>query len=589
MSSLAVAGIAAWRWFTLPMQTDDSLPVEAAAPGLPRFRSRRLIYLGILTVALALRLPEVFAAYPYLNYIDEGYVLHPVIHLLAAGTWDPNTYEYHYGALPNYVLAAAAAVYAPLFHRTHGRPLRAALSPDPPRAYDYVEPAELVVVARLAGMVAALGCVLLVGLLASRVIAPRAGLVAAWMAALLPALVIRGSTVNVDVYATLFTLAALVFAEDLRGGARPWRNALLAGAMCGCALATKYMAVLVCLPVVLAIAWSGGPAAAPAAPTAPLAAAAAAGAAEASGARRRAWRRWRQKLALLAVAGVGGVAAAAVAMPALVLRSRQVLAALRFQAEQYRGLPSPPFFAQVIHRAEWDLPFDGPEIGAVFLALAVAGAALALLTPRLRRPALGWLLLAATLIVITSSFPYQPFRNLLAAAALSSVLVAVVFDRLRAATRRPAAVCLAAALLPVLLFGAPLGRYVHDRIALADTRRQAIDWLAAHTRPDDSVLVSTELAILDSETERVPAYTEPAPWRAAWPLLLRRRFDYAVVGDLSTAAQGEMPPHAWERIHADYELVARFGSGLTSDSPVAWHGNREAVSILRRSQSPSLP
>jgi hypothetical protein len=516
-----------------------------------RARTRRLLYLGLIAVALGLRLPAVFAAFPYLHYVDEGAVLHPVVHILATGSWDPNTYEYHYGALPEYLIALGSYLYEPVFRAAHGKPLRAALSPDPPSPYSRVEPPDLVVLARLLGLVLALGCVLLVGRLATQAVGAEAGLLAAWLAALLPALVIRSATVNVDIYCTFFVLAALVLVEGLRGERRPWRDASLAGAMCGCALATKYPAVLVCLAVVLAIALGTF--------------------------------RWPKKLGLLAAAAGAGLLAAALAMPPLVLKPREVIGALRFQAATYSRMPLGSFWEQAVRRAEWDQPLDDPELGYVFLALSAGGLILALLDPRLRRPVLGWLLFAGSLAWLYASYPFRPFRNLLPHAALCCVLVAVVFDRLRRTSRVPArALYPAAAALPLVLFAPALWHYIDHQVTRVDSRHQAIVWLAANSRPQDSILMVDELTILDSEMESLAAYTEAVPWDGARALLRKGAFSYAVLGDFRLPGEGPMPPRVWAPLLKHYELKARFGEEPGIDSPYLLHGNRETVYILRR-------
>src|ERR1035441_10971929 len=47
---------------------------------------------AVLTAALAIRAPLVLPSLPYLGYVDEGHVLHPVLTLLRTGGWDPQWY-----------------------------------------------------------------------------------------------------------------------------------------------------------------------------------------------------------------------------------------------------------------------------------------------------------------------------------------------------------------------------------------------------------------------------------------------------------------------------------------------------------------
>ncbi len=215
---------------------------------------------AILTIALLVRLPTLTAGLPYLSYVDEGHVLHHVSYLLAERTWVPDTYSYP--TLPFYTIAGVALAYSPLYSAAHGRPLRADLSPAPPRYYDVLEPTELLILGRLVTLAFSLGLVVLTGLLARRLAGPAAGLLAAWLAALVPALVARSVIANVNPMAAFFALAALYFAEGVRDAGedrRPRRAAVLAGVMVGLAGATKYPAAIVCLPVAAAILLAAAP------------------------------------------------------------------------------------------------------------------------------------------------------------------------------------------------------------------------------------------------------------------------------------------------------------------------------------------
>lgn len=209
----------------------------------------RLSGFAILIVAILVRLPTLTAGLPYLSYVDEGHVLHHVSYLLAERTWVPDTYSYP--ALPFYTIAGVTLAFSPVYAAVHGRPLRGDLSPAPPRYYDVIEPTELLVLGRLVTLSFSLGIVVLAGLFARRLAGPAAGLFAAWLAALVPALVARSAIVNVNPMAAFFALAALYFAEGARDG--PRRDAVLAGVMAGLAGATKYPAAVVCLPVAVAI------------------------------------------------------------------------------------------------------------------------------------------------------------------------------------------------------------------------------------------------------------------------------------------------------------------------------------------------
>src|SRR5947209_3111028 len=180
--------------------------------------------LALLAVAAAVRLPALPAGLPYMTYVDEGHVLHHALHLLVRRTWEPDNYSY--GSLPFYLVAGTALAWSPVYAATHGHPMADDLSPSPSPYYDVVEPVDLLVIGRLVTLAFSLGVVALTGLLARRLAGPAAGLFAAWLAALVPALVARSSIVNIDPLVAFFVLAALLFAEGARDGPRPRRDAM---------------------------------------------------------------------------------------------------------------------------------------------------------------------------------------------------------------------------------------------------------------------------------------------------------------------------------------------------------------------------
>src|SRR5688572_12671577 len=179
-------------------------------------------WLAILLVASLVRLPTLTAGFPYLNYVDEGHVLHHVIHHLDRGTWEPDTYSYP--TLPFYIVTAAALAWSPVYAAVHGRALRDDLSPMPSIYYDIVLPTDLPILRRLITLAFSLGLLLLTCLCARRLAVPPAGFFAAWTAALLPALAVRSVIVNINPMVALFVLAAFYFAEEARDGDRPWRG-----------------------------------------------------------------------------------------------------------------------------------------------------------------------------------------------------------------------------------------------------------------------------------------------------------------------------------------------------------------------------
>ena len=95
---------------------------EASLDGGPASsRALRLSATAALLVGLAIRAASLFAARPYIAYVDEGNFLHPVIEMLRQGGWDPRYYVYP--QLPLVAVAAALRVWAPTYRVLHGRPL----------------------------------------------------------------------------------------------------------------------------------------------------------------------------------------------------------------------------------------------------------------------------------------------------------------------------------------------------------------------------------------------------------------------------------------------------------------------------------
>jgi len=400
---------------------------------------RLLAAAAILLVALAVRVLPIAAARPYMAYVDEGGILHPVVRLLREGGWNPH--EYMYPQLPITVVAAAARAETPLYQAIHGRPLRADLSAKP-ELYDDLEPFDVLLVARVLSVVLGLAIVSLAGVFGYRLAGWPAGLGAALLAALIPALALRGSIATVDSYAALFVLACLILTDLSRVSSRPGLASLAAGAMAGLAFASKYPSVVVI--AAFGVTTLLGPIGA------------------------------REKLRRASLAGLGLLAAAALAMPAVVLHPRDVSAAIRSQAAFYSQMSSPHLWGQAVSRAEWDLPFERAEVGLVFVALTVAGLVLGLRDPSLRPTYWGWFAFAAAGLWLYSRQVFQPFRNLLPLVPLSCVAVSVLFARLRGRFRRTLLLDAVALAWVLAAFGVPLTGYAWTRLHFLDSRVEAL-------------------------------------------------------------------------------------------------------------------
>jgi hypothetical protein len=513
--------------------------------------------LALLILALAVRLPALPAGLPYMTYVDEGHVLHHVLHLLVKRTWEPDNYSY--GSLPFYLIAGTTLAWSPVYAAIHGHPLANDLSPNPYQYYDIVEPVDVLVIGRLVTLVFSLGIVALAGLLARRLAGAPAGLFAAGLAALVPALVARSSIVNINPIVAFFALAALFFAEGARDGNHPRRDAALAGAMTGLAAATKYPAVLICLPVALAILL------APAA--------------------------WAEKLRRLLLAGGAAVAALLLAMPAFVLRPANVMAAAHEMSQTYGTQEIGEYWQQAVHRAEWDLPLEHPELGFVFLVLVAGGIVVALRDRRWSRSAWGWLLFAIATGLLVAPYKFRAFRNLLPLVPLGCVLAALLYAEARRRLSRPfrqVSLDLAAALLPLILFAPAVYRYTASQFRLEDSRTAAVRWLARHARPDERILISEELAFQPGRLDRLPNETAVRSWEKAWSRIWKRRFHYLVLGEIATPeGQPLILPSMREWILQNYRLEATFGSEKGLPGPFLLKGNHQIIYVLRRVPPPS--
>ncbi|MFL6234490.1 MAG: ArnT family glycosyltransferase [Thermoanaerobaculia bacterium] len=520
-------------------------------------RLRSLLpWLAVLTVAAGIRLPALTSGLPYMSYVDEGHVLHHATYLLAHRTWEPDSYSYP--SLPFYLVAGAALAWSPAYALTHGHPLLDDLSPSPPEYYDILEPPAVIVLGRLVTLAFSLGTVLLTGLLVRRLAGPAAGLFAAWLAALVPALVMRSSIVNINPLVAFFVMAALFFAEKSRTAEHPRRDAILAGVMAGLAGATKYPAALVCLAVALAILL------APAS--------------------------WLERLRRLFLAGAASILALLLAMPALALRTETVLHSVRDMGSIYGSQEAGSYWDQAVHRAEWDLPTTHAEVGTVFLLLMVAGLAVGLRDRRWSGAVAGWLLFGAATGLLVASYQFRAFRNLLALVPLACAAIALLYAWLRERTSHRLWLDLAAAILPVLLFAPALYEYGRLQLTIVDSREKAVRWLAGQVKPTDRVLFLRELAFLPSRLDTLPAKVQVRLWEKARARVIERRDHYLILGAvIGQDGKAEIPRFVRRWILANYQVAARFGSAATNPATDTFRGNDQLIYVLKRMPRPPAP
>ncbi len=210
---------------------------------------------------------------------------------------------------------------------------------------------------------------------------------------------------------------------------------------------------------------------------------------------------------------VGGmVVATVVTMPALVLRTGKVRAAIEYQNRIYAAKSSAvTYLASAGHPG---------EVGWWLMGAGALGVVLLLATPRSRLVTLGWLASAVPLLVVLYQQQYQPFRNALPVVPFLAIGAATLAGDVGAQARRllhtsrPVRWAISATLVVVLAAMMVVQGSVptiRTATGTVDSRTRAVDWLVAHTHRGEHVLVAEELAILPSELARIPDTVTEAP------------------------------------------------------------------------------
>ena len=322
--------------------------------------------LVIMGLALLVRVGPLTSALPYTSYVDEGFILNPSAHMVSDTTWDPDWYGY-----PSLLIGSTAAVTKlnGLIDPDVAR--QAALTDERP-GYDPIGPASMILIGRSLVLLASLGTVVVTMFLGRRLAGRWVGVVSGFLAALLPALVVRSAIVIVDAPATFFVMASILAASGATARSRRGLLAVLgAGACAGLALTSKYPSGSVILVALVVLAFSGLD------------------------------RREQVRRAVAAVAAM--VATAVVTMPALLLRTSEVRDAIDEQVESYQGRSSASGYLQQLLSVK--------EVGWLVAALAAIGLVLLLVRPRTRVLTAGWVGFATVLLLSLVNTSYQPFRN----------------------------------------------------------------------------------------------------------------------------------------------------------------------------------
>jgi hypothetical protein len=518
-------------------------PAEARRPP----RGVVLAWSAALVLGFVLRAVPVTAARPYMAYVDEGHFLHAAFRMIRDGVWDPG--QYVYPQFPHVVVAAVGRSFDALWTLAGNPPLRDRI-PTKVDFYDELEPFAFILAARILSVVAGLAIVVLAGLLGKRLAGPVAGAAAALLAAFAPALVLRGSIATVDSYAALAAIGVLSVTDLSRTSHRPLIAALAAGGLAGVAFASKYPAVLVFLAFLATTALLK---------TSP-----------------------GEKVRRLVVGSIGLILGALLAMPALLWHPGEIVYSLQVQRSGYAsGVWEPSLWRQALVEAEATLHYARPEIGIVFCVLAFAGLGIGFRRPDLRPVLVGWCVFTAALLILFGSQGSRPFRNLLPLVPLGCVAAGIGYAGWRSRARTPGAVDAAAVVLLAVLWVRPMAVHARQRFDLTDPRRRAVDWLAANARPDDTVLMARELAILDGEVARVPGRVSRSTWDDVPARIRDDAPRFVVAGVLMRPDHSLDAASAWPEL-GEYRAVLEAGRTPTAPFPKWWRGNDQIVIVFER-------
>lgn len=206
----------------------------------------------ILLLAFWLRVRGIGFGLPNLYHPDEDAVLMPAINILKTGNFDPLRMEY--GTLHIYLLTVVSAIVFILSARNGQIQDTSQLTIFERGTYPSVyQFPEYFIAGRLTSVLMGTGIVLLTYMLARRLGTQRQGLIAATIAAILPALVTHSHYVTTDIPVTFWIMLGLyllIRAYDNWFVDTMWAYAG-AGFVCGLAVSTKYNAILLVLPLLL--------------------------------------------------------------------------------------------------------------------------------------------------------------------------------------------------------------------------------------------------------------------------------------------------------------------------------------------------
>jgi hypothetical protein len=428
-----------------------------------QYRRRYILVTAVVLVSLFVRLHDVGFGLPSLYDPDEPIFMVIAAKLLANRTLNPGWFG-HPGSTTIYLVALTDVVTYALGIVT-GRFsnvtqfIHAA----------YANPAMLFLPARIVMALLGTLCVGLTYLIGRRLQGTATGLIAALLLGLNALHIAWSQVVRTDVHASVFMLAALLFAMRFARSGRTW-DLVVASLLTGFAIATKWPSITVEAAVLGACFYrlSQGE----------------------LGVRRA--------VSLMALSGLLMLAGVFLASPFILLDYPTVLANLSGEARHFHlGHTGDGFGSNLV---TYMRSYVAPSMGWVGLAFAAVGAVIIALRRGIARftllpVAIGFLALICAQKLIWSRWlvPEMPFLCLFAAMTAGSLADAVARKRGRAVGAAVFAACSALLLVPTAAGALQLMRERAN-----DTRAQAARWIVAHVPGGKTIaLEHLELSLRD--------------------------------------------------------------------------------------------
>ena len=428
----------------------DGIADREARTLLSRFG---LLVAAILVLALLLRLNNIGFGLPSLYDPDEPLFMVKAAGLLADHTMNPHWFG-HPGTTTIYLTALVEAM---VFAGGAITGRYASLADFVNSAY--ADPTIVFLSARIAMAILGTACVGLTYLLGKRLYGSSVGLLAALLLALNSLHIAWSQVVRTDVQASVFMLAALLFACRLADTGQT-KHAIWAGLLTGFAIATKWPAATVFAGVIGAeICYA-----------------------------RSAGTGWGQAGKQLAIAGFAMILGVFIASPFIFVDFGTVLANLAGEARPFHvGHTGGGFLSNL---ATYLGVFAADSMGWSGVALALAGALLALVGPGKARYVLGAAALAffvgicaQRLIWSRWLIPGLPYLAIFASAAVIQFA-----QRVSRGSRlwRNAAV---AGVGGLAVFASASGAVGQARERQHDTRAEAAQWIVSHAPAGSTIVI----------------------------------------------------------------------------------------------------